>query len=161
LMRSHIKPGGWIELHELDYVCHCDDGTQPETYKFAELMKYVREALYVMGVDFFGATKLSGYMRDAGFVNVTQRVLKLPIGGWAQNPLLRKAGEYYQAVVLDGLQGIAMRPITKLLNWSPESVEAYLPEVRKDIKDPSIHSYMKVYVVYAQKPVVPTAGGEH
>ena len=30
---SHIKPGGWIELHELDYVCHCDDGTQPETYK--------------------------------------------------------------------------------------------------------------------------------
>ena len=157
-MRSHIKPGGWIELHELDYVCHCDDGTQPETYKFAELMKYVREALYVMGVDFFGATKLSGYIRNV-VSSLSPAIIKLPIGGWAQNPLLRKAGEYYQAVCLDGLQGIAMRPLTKLLHWSPESVEVYLPDVRKDIKDPSIHSYMKMYVVYAQKPIVP--GGEH
>ena len=145
-------------MHELDYVCHCDDGTQPEAYKFAELMKYVREALYMMRIDFFGAPKLAGHMRDAGFVNVTQRVLKLPIGGWAQNQLLRKAGEYYQAVVLDGLQGIAMRPLTKLLGWSAESVEVYLPSVRKDIKDPSIHSYMKVYVVYAQKPLAPGEG---
>jgi hypothetical protein len=121
-------------------------------------MKYIREALYVMNIDFFGATKLAGYMRDAGFVNVTERVLKLPIGGWPQNPLLRKAGEYYQAVVLDGLQGIAMRPLTKLKNWSPEAVEVFLPLVRKDIKDPSIHSYMKVYVVYGQKPMVHGGG---
>jgi hypothetical protein len=99
-------------------------------------MKYVREALYMMRIDFFGAPKLSGYMRDAGFVNVTQRVLGLPIGGWAQNPLLRKASEYYQAVVLDGRQGIAMRPLTKLLSWSPESFEVFLRSVRKGTLNP-------------------------
>jgi hypothetical protein len=152
-MRSHIKPGGWIELHELDYICHCDDGSQQEDYKFAELMKYVGEALKIMGINFYGAVDLKDHMTEAGFVNVTERILKLPIGTWPQNNLLRKVGAYYQAVILDGLQGIALRPLTRGLKWSAEAVEVYLPLVRQHLKDPSIHSYMKVHIVYGQKPV--------
>jgi len=152
LQCSHIKPGGWVELHELDYVCHCDDGTQPVDYKFAEMMKHIGDALNIMGIDFHGAAKLEEQAREAGFINITTRVLKLPIGSWPQNNILRLAGAYFQAVILDGLQGIALRPLTRALKWSVEAVELFLTDVRRHLKDPSIHSYMKVYIIYGQKP---------
>jgi len=49
-------------------------------------------------------------IKEAGFINVTERLLKIPIGPWLKNKLLRKVGLYYQAAVLDGLRGIALGP---------------------------------------------------
>jgi hypothetical protein len=152
---SHIKPGGWVELHEFDYTCHCDDGTQPEDYKFSEMMKTVGHAVKSMGIDFCPASKIQEKVSDAGFINVTERTLKLPIGPWPRHQLLRKVGSYYLAVILDGLQAIAMRPLTKGLGWSPEAVEIFLSRVRESLKDRTIHSYMKLYVIYGQKPLTP------
>lgn len=152
MISSHIKPGGWVELHELDYICHCDDNTLPPDYKFAELMQYLGTALGVMGIDFWGASKLEEHAREAGFINVTTRILKLPIGKWPQNNILRLAGAYFQAVILDGLQGIALRPLTRGLKWSVEAVEMFLADVRRHLRDGSIHSYFKVYIITGQKP---------
>ena len=38
--------------------------------------------------------------------------------------------------------------------WSPEEVQAYLTELRKDIETPECHPYMVRKRVWAQKPSV-------
>ena len=117
------------------------------------MMKTIGDAVKSMGIDFCPASKIQEKVIDAGFINGAERTLKLPIGPWPRHELLRKVGSHYLAVIRDGLQAIALRPLTKGLGWSPEAVEIYLSQVRQSLNDRSIHSYMKLYVIYGQKPL--------
>jgi len=40
-----------------------------------------------------------------------------------------------------GVQGLSMAIFTRGLGWSAEEVEAFLVDVRKDMKDTKIHGY--------------------
>lgn len=44
--------------------------------------------------------------------------------------------------------------------WSPEEVQIYLAKIRKEMNDPTIHSYLIVKRVWAQKPVDTDAGAQ-
>jgi hypothetical protein len=43
---------------------------------------------------------------------------------------------------ISNLSGMTMALFTRRLEWSPEEVEVFLAEVRKDKKNPKIHSYL-------------------
>ncbi len=49
---------------------------------------------------------------------------------------------YYN--LLEGLQGASMMLFTKALGWSPEAVDVFLVDVRKELKDRNIHAYFPV-----------------
>ncbi|KAF2085456.1 methyltransferase [Saccharata proteae CBS 121410] len=150
---QHIKPGGFIELHEFEFHAGCDDGTlPPDGYALEQMLSYVAQGLKNLGPDLYGVLKLPGMLKDAGFVNVEDRIFKVPLGPWAKNKQLKKAGLYLQAMGLDGLQAIAMGPMTRGLGWRPEEVEVFLKGVREHLKDPSIHAYYNFHAIYAQKP---------
>lgn len=43
-----------------------------------------------------------------------------------------------------GASGLSMALFTRALGWSAEEVEVFLVDVRKDMKNKSIHSYWPV-----------------
>lgn len=45
-----------------------------------------------------------------------------------------------------------MGPLTRGLGWSRDQVELYLPGVRKDLNNMSVHTYYSLHVITAQKP---------
>lgn len=166
---AHLKPGGWLEFCEFDYWPSCDDGTMTEANLHYKWHVLVTEGLRKAGVDLHAALPLKGRIERAGFQNVTEKVMKVPLGHWPKNPLLKKVGAYMHAVLYDGLQGmlfglsvsslvlitppgICMGPLTRGLGWTREEVELYLPGVRKDLNDMSVHTYYSLHVVTAQKP---------
>lgn len=78
------KPGGWIQLVELDPIRSCDDGSMPADTPLAE---YERIAVRVMrdkyGTTIHGALpKLSRHVQKAGFINIKQTDIKSPLGNW-------------------------------------------------------------------------------
>ncbi|KAK0658353.1 Secondary metabolism regulator LAE1 [Lasiodiplodia hormozganensis] len=148
----HLRPGGWVELHEMNYTPSCDDGSMPDDYQLAKLLSLIGQGLAAMGINLDGVHNIKSQLRDAGFVNVRERTFKLPFGPWPKDRLLKKVGTYYQAIAMDGLQAIALRPLCKGLGWMPEEVEVFLTGVRKHLMDPSIHTYQVLHVIYAQKP---------
>lgn len=89
---------------------------------------------------------------DAGFVNVEEKIFKIPIGTWPRNKTMKVIGLYMKAVINDGLHAIAVGPLTRGLKWSAEEVELYLIGVRKSLNDATTHSYLPFHVVYGQKP---------
>jgi hypothetical protein len=91
-------------------------------------------------------------MRAAGFVNVTERVFCTPIGPWPKNRQLREVGLYWRAVLMEGLEAIALGPMTRGLGWRREEVEVFLVGVRKAYLEKGTHAWMPFYVVYGQKP---------
>ena len=41
--------------------------------------------------------------------------------------------------LFEGLEGVSIMPFTKILGWSVEQVQAFLVEVRKDLKKKGAH----------------------
>ncbi|PWW80887.1 S-adenosyl-L-methionine-dependent methyltransferase [Tuber magnatum] len=147
-----LKPGGWIECQEIESRILSDDGTLQPDSALAKWNELLREAAETYGRSVVAAARLANWMEDAGYVNVTNRCFKIPNNAWPKNPKMKEVGMYQMANFLDGLQALTMALFTRALRWTPAEVEAYLVEVRKDIKNKNIHSYLNFYVAYGQKP---------
>jgi len=46
-----------------------------------------------------------GWMKDAGFVDVTETRIKVPITGWSDDPRQREIGRFNHAAINEGLEG--------------------------------------------------------
>jgi hypothetical protein len=80
-------------------------------------------------------------MIDAGFVDVEEHVLKLPVGLWPKNKRLKNVGLFEMVNMDEGLEGLSLMLFTRALKWTPEQVQLFLMDVRKDVKNPNIHGY--------------------
>jgi hypothetical protein len=128
--------------------------TMTPDHPVAQYWSLIYEGLAALGVNFHAAAggALADAMRDVGFVNVTERVLQIPIGTWAKNRVLKTVGLYWRTILLDGMQAIALGPLTRGCGWSREQVELFLVDVRKAYHDNGMLAYMPLHIVYGQKP---------
>lgn len=154
-MPSALKPGGWIELPEFRWVYGCDDGTLRPDFTPPQMAANIRAALAKSGIEMHAAEKNPDRLHDAGFVNIRHEIKKVPVGPWPKDSNLKMIGLYNRSVIYDGLYAITIGPFTRALGWTPEEVEVFLVKVRKDLKDPSVHSYVHFHSLCAQKPFQP------
>ena len=47
-------------------------------------------------------------IEGAGFVNIHEKLYKVPFGGWVKNPVLKEAGYFHKNQILEGLEGYTM-----------------------------------------------------
>ncbi|KAG4422174.1 hypothetical protein IFR04_004680 [Cadophora malorum] len=149
---EHLKPGGWMEMQEIHHHPYCHDGSMPPDHPVAQYWVLIHDALANLGVNFNATLLLENMMREAGFVNVSTRIFHVPIGTWPKNKVLKLVGLYWRTVLMDGLQPIALGPLTRGLKWSKEQVEVWLIEVRKAYMDAWVHSHMPLHIICGQKP---------
>jgi SAM-dependent methyltransferase len=148
-----LKAGGWVENQEFDLNFSSDDDTIPADSKVKEW-----EALWNQAVESVGMTgrcdpqKMAEQMKEAGFINVTVRGYKMPLGPWPKDKRLRESGQYNLVGVSEGLTGLSIRVFTQILGWSVEEMEMLLTQVRAEWRKRTIHSYLPIWVVYGQKP---------
>jgi len=57
-------------------------------------------------------------IREAGLVNIHERKIKIPIGTWPKDPILKNWGLWYRQFALQGLEGFVIRGLTDLLGVS-------------------------------------------
>ncbi|EAQ89710.1 hypothetical protein CHGG_06329 [Chaetomium globosum CBS 148.51] len=152
----HLRPGGWFEMQEVYHYPLSASKTRPvpPDHPVARYWALIDEGLGKLGINFHSAAdgRLAAMMRDVGFVNVTERVLQIPVGTWAKNKVLKTVGLYWRTILIDGIQAIALGPLTRGCGWSREQVELFLIEVRKGYHDNSLLAYMPLHIVYGQKP---------
>ncbi|UKZ95368.1 uncharacterized protein TrAFT101_010213 [Trichoderma asperellum] len=155
---EHLKIGGWIELQEIHHTPKSalpdGNGEMPPDHPVTRYWKHVSEGLAALGIDLDTASngRISDMMQAAGFTNVTERVLHVPIGTWPKNKVLKTVGLYWRTILLDGIQAIALGPLTRGLGWNRDQVEVLLMEVRQAYFDDSKLMYMPFHVIYGQRP---------
>lgn len=82
---------------------------------------------------------LEQWVRDAGFVNVTHKRIKLPLGPWAKDPDLKEVGTCNLIQTLSGLEGFSIRMLCGVGGWSMQEVNVLLAKVREEMKRPGMH----------------------
>ncbi|KAF7588111.1 hypothetical protein BBP40_006176 [Aspergillus hancockii] len=150
---KHIKPGGYIEQLEQSVQGKSDDGSTNGTI-YNEWGQHFLEA----GDKFDGKTfrivdEAKDRIKKAGFVDVVERRFKCPIGSWPKDEHLKLLGKMNRVYAEEGIEGYAMMLFTSVLGWSREEVEVYLAKMRSTLRNPQIHAYQEMVVVYGRKPL--------
>jgi ubiquinone/menaquinone biosynthesis C-methylase UbiE len=148
----YTKPGGYMESQEFMLTPYCDDGTMPHDWPFGEWTKYVEQAAVEGDKPLKIANKLKRWYEEVGFVDVQEKIFKLPLGMWPRDPHLKELGRMWEDNCLAGLQGFSLAYFSRMLGWSKTEIEVYLVNVRKSISDRNAHVYHRVYVVWGRKP---------
>lgn len=128
----------------MDLIYTSDDGTVLPNNPLVVFLDTIELAALKIGCDLRGITKIPALLEEAGYVNVNVESRKLPLGPWAKDSNIKQIGFLHRHQFLQGLNGIAMGLLTRVMGWKPEVVELHLVEIREAIKDKRIHGYWKV-----------------
>lgn len=152
---NNLAPGGWIEQMEVDTVWRCDDGTLPTNSLLAGWDKMVYPLCEKMGKPIDTYHHFKSRIEKAGFINVHEKLYKVPLGDWVKDPVLKEAGRFCKAQFLEGTEGYFMWLLTHFGDptpWAPEEVHVFLAKMRQEINNPNYHAYYYRKRVWAQKP---------
>lgn len=148
--QRHLKPGGWIEHVELWGDARSDDDTMSPESPLKTWVKIFNQVAEKIGNPFFWNP--AEEFDKAGLKNITEKKVKVPIGTWAKDKDLKQWGAWNRQFLLQGLEGFSIRSLTELLGWEYEKAQVFLVEMRKELLNPKLHSYVLVTTVYGQKP---------
>ena len=136
----NLSPGGWCEFQDFDLQYYSEDASLLPTSPLLIWISTLLDAARSLGRDPNPGSKLSGWVRKAGFVKVEHKRFRIPIGAWARDPVLKEVGLWNLMQIENGLEGLSMRLFTGVLKWEEGEVRALLEEVRRDLRDPGIHA---------------------
>ena len=143
-----LKPGGSIEISDVHMEFECQDGTLRDDSAALQWKKHFHNlAESQFKRDFLPSPKMQGWLKDAGY-DVDEPIIKIvPIGLWPKDPKLKMIGSYWLSQMLEGgMENYSMALFTKS-GWSPVEVHALLGNVRKELLNPGIHTFIRAYVL--------------
>lgn len=138
---NHLKPGGWVEFHCVTGVLGCDDGSVPEGSAMWQFSDAMAQSTQIFGTPIDDPMRWKGWFEDRGFECITELVYKMPCNPWPKDQRLKLIGAFEMENLLFGLSGMVTRLFSKALKWTPEQVQVFLVDVRKDIKNRNLHAY--------------------
>ncbi|KAK3321507.1 S-adenosyl-L-methionine-dependent methyltransferase [Cercophora scortea] len=149
---QNLNPGGYIEVCDPLNPLICDDGTLPADCALVKWNHLFVEASIKLGASLISVRDYEKQLVEAGFINVEKVEFKWPINSWPKDKKYKELGSWVYENILEGLQALSLMLFTNVLGWTPEELEVFLVDVRKDLKNRSIHAYWPFYIVYGQKP---------
>lgn len=150
----NLKPGGWIEYHEIFPAPGCDDNTMPSDYALTTFYALCTEAFKkVYGFELDFVRHLPEDLQKQGFVNVQRKVFHIPIGDWARDQNMRTIGNYFCEAFMNFAMAMAARPLVEF-GLEKSDIQDLVNSVRDSLRSRGIHAYVPLHVVWAQKPPV-------
>ncbi|KAL4968421.1 class I SAM-dependent methyltransferase [Aspergillus stella-maris] len=150
---NHLRPGGWVEFQEFEACVRSDDGTDERAPMLLDLGRRLDEASKKFGKRVGIASSLAGWVRNAGFTNVTEDVYKCPVGSWPKSPRLKELGRVSKIAVIESIEPYSLALFTRVLGWTYEQAQDYVDKCRRETLNSSCHIYVFYYFVYAQRPL--------
>src|SRR5436305_7001017 len=89
---SCLKPGGTVELVDMDLNYTSDDGSVTEANSLKLFVEDITEAASRVGISLKIADEVFNLLEEAGFVNIEMNVFKLPMGPWPKDERLKEVG---------------------------------------------------------------------
>ena len=138
---THTKPDGWCELACIYPVPMCDDGTMPPDSGFKLICDKFIEASYLFGTPADSPIHFAEYLRNAGFVDVTEHIFKVPSSPWPKDKRLKQIGALEMTNVVEGATAFGLRAFEKVFGWTKDQTELAMVNFRRDVKNRHYHQY--------------------
>ncbi|KAI8938498.1 hypothetical protein NX059_004388 [Plenodomus lindquistii] len=149
---THVQPGGWVEFQEPLALAESDDGTLEKAEHMCRWQDLCNDAAMGFKKDIRVGHTLKQRMIDAGFVDVHEKVVKIPVGPWPKDPKMKEIGRYQREHVAMGVEPYTLGFIGKVLGWSEAECRVLIAKVVSDVRDRAYHMYIRFYFVHGRKP---------
>ncbi|KAL8947109.1 MAG: hypothetical protein Q9222_006576 [Ikaeria aurantiellina] len=149
---QHTKPGGWAEFIDLDLTWTSPDGSLTEEHASKKFNRKFIEVCNTTGIEACPGLYLEGWMKDAGFQNVTAEKFVWPVGTWPKDKNLKERGAWNYLQIMEGLEAFTYALFTRHLGLSQDEVNIICSNIRNEIKNPKMHVMFHLHVAYGQKP---------
>ncbi|EFY84350.1 SAM dependent methyltransferase, putative [Metarhizium acridum CQMa 102] len=155
-----LKPGGWLEDFEFTITLHSD---LPEIRDDPDHIFKRWGTVFMEAGDRMGRSlrigmngRITRYMREAGFENITQKYYQVPVGGWSTDHTYKQIGLYNLTFMEDSLEGFALFLLREIMGWEYARVQVFLAEMRSALRNTKSRPYYLVTNAFAQKPETAT-----
>lgn len=130
----HLKPGGWFEHVEREVKIESDHVAIPPDHVFNTWADLFYQGGDKMGRSFAiaGGHTMKELMEAAGFIDVHEKKIKMPMHGWPRNKTLRDAGLLAQLALDQALEGLSTFLLTQVHGWEHGEAVAFTNSFRKE-----------------------------
>jgi len=104
-----------VEQIELSSSPRADDDSIPAGSALSRWPGLFNDIGDKLGISFRAAEEAREALTNAGFVNVTEHIIKVPLGPWPKDKRLKSWGQWCRYFSLEGLEGFALRSVVDVL----------------------------------------------
>ncbi|KAG4434030.1 hypothetical protein IFR05_010484 [Cadophora sp. M221] len=148
---DNLKPGGYFEFQDPTFPMLSDDKTLDGT-ALNEWNNLMVESMSRIGRNLKDSQNWGQYMKEAGFVDITETRIYVPVNPWARGKKNKLLGAISYQNLSEGIASLSTAAFTRILGWDQSKLEVFLTEVRADLGSKDVHAYGIVYFVHGRKP---------
>lgn len=148
----HTKPGGYIELQEFRVWFHSQNGALPEDSNIQLWQRGLLDGTMAFGKPINIIEKLANKVENAGFMDVKEDVLKIPIGAWPKNRKLKEIGRFMQVHAMESVEPLTLAVFTRILGWNEMECRVLIAKAREEFKNTRQQLYVYAHFIYGRKP---------
>ncbi|EEP79319.1 conserved hypothetical protein [Uncinocarpus reesii 1704] len=126
---EHLQPGGFIQISDGNLSAN---SLPPNSY-FNIFISAIRSATEVAGYIPELEHLRPSALAAAGFENIRTYDIEVPIGTWPTEPKRKTMGKMALIVLLEGLEAMSLRLLTKYIGWTAEDVLDLCEKVKMEI----------------------------
>jgi hypothetical protein len=140
---SHLRPEhGYFEQIEVDFTPRSDDASLPQDGHMVRWANEVLDAMDRLGRPLRLNSELTKQrLADAGFVDVKEEIIRLPVNGWPRDAHGREVGRWFNIAIRLSLESLMLAPLNLTCGRTPEEVHELAEAVQKEIFSNSVHAY--------------------
>lgn len=128
---DNLKPGGWVEMQEYEaWLFSKSDPTLSRCPNVKKWIELVNESSSKFGKEVDMAPKQKKLIEDAGFVDVQEKILPIPVGPWAKSKKAKELGTFLRENMLECVDTFTMSLFTRVLGWTVEECQVLMAHCR-------------------------------
>ena len=145
-----LAPGGWLELQEIHKTYYDENGTILSGSW--EWLQEQSDAWTMRGLDMHCGPKLEGYLRDAGFEDITVKRFRWMYGPREGHPETDLIASYSSQYLFNANFGAFVKVLGT--QKTPEELNTIEKQMREDMSYSEDGKHNHFFVVYGRKPYV-------
>lgn len=102
-----LNPGGWLECQEPEATLRCDDGTMPADHALLQWLQELGRISRLADKPCEVAQQLKGWFEQVGFVDVQEKVYKMPTCAWPEDHEQKEIGWWMEEMLASHVSGIS------------------------------------------------------
>ncbi|KAF5858708.1 hypothetical protein ETB97_003876 [Aspergillus alliaceus] len=145
----NTRPGGYLELEEFPVWFHTQDGELSDDSYTRQWNRHLVDGMITFGKSIRTVEQQAEKMKAAGFVDVHEDVLKVPVGSWQKSPSLTELGQWMQMQTIDAIEPLSLAIFTRVLGWTEEDSCLLFAEARKEFRETTRQLYVYIHSIYS------------